>query len=262
MDIAICREVLDNLISACQTLQVEAESIPHWEAQRESLPTYLLDEEGSLKEWSWPTMDENYNHRHVSHHYDVWPGRAVTPEREPELAKAIRLSNRKRGQQDDSAHGIIHRCLTALRLKDLEEAMQNLTQLIDHGFVTSTLQTRHFPYRGQFPDLQGGMPAILLEMAVFSEPGTVEFLPAMPASLKKGALEGVWLYTWAKLDRMEWDETGIRARLQIQTAQTLTLRCSRPFTAFLVNGKTINPQGNAISYAFSAGEKAEISIVY
>ena len=127
MDIAICREVLDNLISACQTLNIEQESIPQWEAQRESLPTYLLDGEGALKEWSWPTIEENYNHRHVSHHYDLWPGRAVTPEREPALARAIRLSNRKRGQQDDSAHGIIHRCLSAIRLKDVDEAMQNLT---------------------------------------------------------------------------------------------------------------------------------------
>ena len=262
MDIAICREVLDNLITACQTLQIETTNIPHWEAQRDSLPTYLLDEEGALKEWSWPTMEENYNHRHVSHHYDVWPGRAVTPEREPELAKAIRLSNRKRGQQDDSAHGIIHRCLTAIRLKDLEEAMQNLTQLMDHGFVTSTLQTRHFPYRGQFPDLQGGMPAILLEMAVFSEPGTVEFLPAMPVSLVKGALEGIWLYTWAKLDRMEWDVAGIRATVQAQEAQVLALRCGRPCSAFFVNGKAITPQGNTITYDFAAGETVNISILY
>ncbi|MBR5115935.1 MAG: methyltransferase, partial [Lachnospiraceae bacterium] len=47
------------------------------------------------------------------HHYDVWPGRAVTPETEPELTKASIISNRKRGQQDDSAHGIIHRAFTA-----------------------------------------------------------------------------------------------------------------------------------------------------
>ena len=110
------------------------------------------------------------------------------------------ISNRMRGQQDDSAHGILHRCLTAIRLKDVEETVQNLSQLINHGFITSTLQTRHFPYRGQFPDLQGAMPAILLEMRVFSEPGTVEFLPAIPESLGKGSIEGVWLHTWAKLE--------------------------------------------------------------
>jgi len=260
MDIAICREVLDNLITACRILGVETENIPHWEAQRASLPRYLLDESGGLKEWAWPTVEENYNHRHVSHHYDVWPGRAVTPEREPELAKAIKISNRKRGQQDDSAHGIIHRCLTAIRLKDIEEAVQNLSQLINHGFVTSTLQTRHFPYRGQFPDLQGAMPAILLEMCVFSEPGTVEFLPALPDSLGKGSIEGIWLYTWAKLERMDWNDKGLKAILVSNEAQKLTLRCRRKIKSFRINGVEMEVNGDHTEYDFKAGEKVEVEI--
>jgi alpha-L-fucosidase 2 len=260
MDIAICREILDNLITACQTLGVETENIPHWEAQRASLPAYLLDDNGGLKEWAWPTIEENFNHRHVSHHYDLWPGRSVTPDREPELAKAIRISNRKRGQQDDSAHGIIHRCLSAIRLKDLEETMQNLSQLINHGFVTSTLQTRHFPYRGQFPDLQGGMPAILLEMCVFSEPGTVEFLPTMPASQKSGAIEGVWLYTWAKLENMSWNEQGLKATLVSNEAQTLTLRFRKAMKAFKINGVVQAVAGDALQHRFAAGEKIAIEI--
>ncbi|HZJ82672.1 MAG TPA: glycoside hydrolase N-terminal domain-containing protein [Clostridia bacterium] len=262
MDIAICREVLDNLITACQMLGIESESIPHWEAQRKSLPTYLLDESGGLKEWSWPSIEENYNHRHVSHHYDLWPGRVVTPEREPELAKAIKISNRMRGQQDDSAHGIIHRCLSAIRLKDIDETMQNLTQLINHGFVTSTLQTRHFPYRGQFPDLQGAMPAILLEMCIFSEPGTVEFLPAIPESLGKGAIEGVWLYTWAKLERMDWSEKTLKCTLVSNKDQILTLRCRRNIKSFWVNGSPIKVNGDHIQYSFKAGEKIKVEIVF
>lgn len=260
MDIAICREVLDNLITACEILGIETENIPHWEAQRESLPAYLLDDSGGLKEWAWPTIEENFNHRHVSHHYDVWPGRAVTPERQPELAKAIKISNRKRGQQDDSAHGIIHRCFTAIRLKDLEETVQNLSQLINHGFVTSTLQTRHFPYRGQFPDLQGAMPAILLEMCVFSEPGTVEFLPAIPESLGKGRIEGVWLYTWAKLEDMEWDSKGLRAKLVSKKNQKLTLRCRKDIEYFRVNSTQMNVECDHIEYTFKEGEEIVVEI--
>lgn len=262
MDIAICREVLDNLITACQTLGIESENIPHWEVQRESLPAYLIDEGGGLKEWAWPAIEENYNHRHVSHHYDVWPGRAVTPETEPELAKAIKISNRKRGQQDDSAHGIIHRCFSAIRLKDIHETGQNLSQLMNHGFVTSTLQTRHFPYRGQFPDLQGAMPAILLEMSIYSAPGTVEFLPAMPASLGKGSIEGVWLYTWAKLERMEWSEKGLRAILVSNKAQTLTLHCRRHIASFRVNGAEMAVDGHSVQYPFAKGEKIKVEATF
>ena len=262
MDIAICREILTNLIDGCETLGIRQEMIPHWKEQLASLPAYLLDREGGLKEWAWPTIEENYNHRHVSHHYDVWPGRAVTPETEPELCEAIRISNRKRGQQDDSAHGIIHRAFTAIRLKDLEETEQNLSQLFAHGFVRRTLQTSHFPYRGVFPDLQGAMPALLIEMCVFSMPGIVEFLPALPGSLREGEIEGVWLYTVARLNRMAWNPEGMRASLTSGKAQTLTLRCRRPGFRILVNGTEEKIKGDHISRFFDENETADIEMIF
>lgn len=261
MDIAICREILTNLIDGCRTLGIEEENIPRWEAQLEALPVYLLDQEGGLKEWAWAGIEENYNHRHVSHHYDVWPGRAVTPENEPELAEAIIISNRKRGQQDDSAHGIIHRAFTAIRLKDLQETVQNLSQLFNHGFVRRTLQTSHFPYKGVFPDLQGAMPAFLLEMCVFSAPGVVEFLPAMPDSLMGGAIEGVWLYTFAKLEDMQWDRQGVRAVLTSGRDQTLTLRCRRAGCRIRVNGRELPMNGDHAEYTFAAGETARVEVL-
>ena len=261
MDIAICREILMNLIDGCKTLGIEQENIPHWEAQLASLPTYLLDPDGGLKEWAWPTIEENYNHRHVSHHYDVWPGRAVTPEKDPALTEAIIISNRKRAQQDDSAHGIIHRAFTAIRLKDMEEAEQNLSQLLNHGFVRRTLQTSHFPYRGVFPDLTGAVPAFLVEMCVFSEPGTVEFLPVMPDNLMHGAIDGVWLYTFAKLNHMDWNEKGIHASITSNQAQTLTLRNRREGCRILVNGKELAKDGDHVQYTFKAGETAQIEVI-
>jgi hypothetical protein len=263
MDIMICREVLDNLIDACNTLGIEQESIGHWQEQKASLPVYLLDEEGGLKEWAWPTIQENYDHRHVSHHYDVWPGRVITWEDQPELAEAVLISNRKRAQQNDSAHGIIHRLFTAIRLKDISETVQNLYQLMNHGFVTRALHTCHNPYVAHnMPDLQGAMPGILLEMAVYSAPGVVEFLPAMPASLGRGGIDGIWLYTWAKLESMDWDEKGFTATLTSNQAQTLMLRCRKPMKAFRVNGKAMAVNGDHIDYAFKAGEKIEVEIEF
>ena len=262
MDIAIAREILTNLITGCNLLGIEQDSIAHWKKQLADLPTYLLDSDGGLKEWAWPSIEENYNHRHVSHHYDVWPGRAITPESEPDLAKAILISNRKRGQQDDSAHGIIHRAFTAIRLKDPEETEQNLSQLFCHGFVRRTLQTSHFPYRGIFPDLQGAMPALLIEMCVFSMPGTVEFLPVMPEHLMTGSISGVWLYTFARLDHMEWTPHGASAGLTSNEAQTLTLRCRRTGCRILVNGAELPMDGDHSAYAFSKDETVHIELKY
>ena len=262
MDIMICREVLDNLMEACRTLGIEEENLPHWQAQRDALPLYLLDEEGGLKEWAWPTIPENFNHRHVSHHYDLWPGHYITWEDQPELARALQISNRKRGHQDDSAHGIIHRTLSAIRLKDVEELEQSLGTMMAHGFVTRALSTRHFPYYAPFPDLQGAMPAILLEMCVFSQPGEVEFLPAMPASLPRGELRGVWLYTWAKLNGIIWNEKGFEAELVSNRDQELTLRFRGKCRRFQINGQDVALENGAVHWNVMDGEVLQISCQY
>ena len=262
MDIMICREILDNLIEGCNELGIEQDNIKHWEEQRASLPNWLADEDGGLKEWAWSSIVENFNHRHVSHHYGLWPGRLVTWEEQPELAKAIQLSNRKRGGQDDSAHGFIHRLFSAIRLKDVDETVQNLGYMMSHGYVTRTLNTNHFPYFMLFPDLLGAMPAILLEMCVYSAPGTVEFLPAMPKELGKGSIEGVWLYTWAKLEKMEWTENGLTAIITSDKDQELTLRCRKKITHFTINGVEVKLSGDNAKYKFTKGEKVEIKIEF
>lgn len=262
MDIGICREVLLNLIEGCRILGIEEENIPHWEEQLASLPAYLLDAEGGLKEWAWPGLKENYNHRHVSHHYEVWPGRLITPEDTPELAEAVRISNRKRAHQNDSAHGIVHRAFTAIRLKDLEETVANMTQLMTHGFVLPTLQTNHYPYHMLFPDLLGAMAGLLIEMSVFSMPGTVEFLPAMPNELAEGKLEGIWLYTFAKMEYMEWNKDGVKAEIKVKEAQNLTLRCRRPIKEFRINGAAMTVDGDHVQYTCNAGETIKAEIIF
>ena len=123
-----------------------------------------------------------------------------------------------------------------------------------------SLSTAHFPYRGWFPDLQGAMPALLVEMCVFSAPGVVEFLPAMPEELPRGRLEGVWLYTWGKLEWLEWEEKGLRAALTPLRDQTLTLRCRRKLEAFLLDGEGRQPEGDHVTLPGRAGETLQIEL--
>ena len=98
MDISVCREVFTHLIEAAETLGEDTESIPRWKAILARLPPYLSDTDGSLKEWAWPTLAENQDHRHVSHLYGAWPGDEFTPDGAPELARAALLAARKRAQ--------------------------------------------------------------------------------------------------------------------------------------------------------------------
>ena len=66
-----------------------------WKAILAKLPPYLLESDGTLKEWAWPTLEERYSHRHVSHLYGAWPGDEIDPDRTPQLALAAMIADQK-----------------------------------------------------------------------------------------------------------------------------------------------------------------------
>lgn len=264
MDVMVCREVLDNLMEACEILGLDEPELPKWKELRSKLPDFLLDEDGAVKEWSFKYSGENYDHRHVSHHYDIWPGRAISPEKTPELVKPFILSNRKRGHQDDSAHGVIHRYFTAVRLNDLPDAMHNLRTLMEHGYVTRTLNTVHYPYRVFCPDLLGAMPAMILEMLVYSDEGFIKLLPAVPADLKKGAVEGVWLYTFAKIEKMEWDMEQGRTSVELSSVIDQEVEISFPvgYRKVCIDGAEFKKKGNGFTLGLRKDEVVKLDFYF
>lgn len=75
-----------------------------------------------------------------------------------------------------------------------------------------------------------------------------------PNELKRGSLEGVWLYTWTKVERLTWDEKRMEAILKPLRDQTLTLCLCRPTRSFRVNGRKIPLEGNRTTLPVKAGE--------
>ena len=205
MDLALCREVLANLVEACELLGIEADSVPKWKGMLAKLPPYLLEPDGTMKEWSWPTLAERYDHRHISHLYGAWPGDEIDPDRTPVLAKAALIADRHRVPERLAAHGRCHRALVGARLKDSYLVDTELRQLIEEGNVGPTLRCSHDPYAFPMPDAQGGIPAIMMEMLAYSRPGVIEVLPALPPSLAKGSINGMLLRTFARLNKLAWD---------------------------------------------------------
>ena len=206
MDISVCREVLSNLVEACELLDIEADNVPKWKAILAKLPPYLLEPDGTLKEWAWPDLEERYNHRHISQGYGAWPGDEIDPDRTPRLAKALVIANRKRVHERLAAHSQCQRALIGARLKDNYMVDSELRQLLEQGFVGTTLLCPHDPYANmRIADAQGGIPAIMMEMLAYSRPGEIEVLPALPPSLAKGSINGMLLRTCARLDKLAWD---------------------------------------------------------
>ena len=225
MDIAVCREVLAHLVEASEILGTDADSVPKWKAMLAKLPPYMVENDGTLKEWAWPTLTEHYNHRHVSHLYGVWPGDDIDPDRTPQLAKAALIADRKRTPETLAAHGLCHRALAGARLKDCYLVDYELRQLLEQGYVGTTLRTSHNPYTGPMPDAQGGILTIMMEMLAYSRPGVIELLPALPAALEKGSIKGMLARTFARIDNLAWDlpAKSVNANLTSFRKQDVTL---------------------------------------
>lgn len=220
MDITVCREVLANLVEACETLGIEADNVPKWKGMLAKLPPYLHEPDGALKEWAWPTLGERYVHRHISHCYGAWPGDEIDPDRTPQLAKAAVIAIRHRVPERLAGHGPSHRALIAARLKDRHVVDSDLRQLIETGWVTQTLRCPHDPYSGAgAPDVQGAIPTILMEMLAYSRPGVIEVLPALPASLVRGSMNGMLLRTFARLDKLAWDMDARTVELTVTSVR-------------------------------------------
>ena len=214
MDIAVCREVLSHLIQACELLGTNTEGVTRWKVMLDKLPPYLLEIDGTLKEWAWPTSQEHYSHRHISHLYGVWPGNEIDPDRTPQLALGAEIANRKRtfdtmstavAGETLAAYARCHRALVGARLKDRIIVDIHLRQLIEQGYVSTALRCSREPWGIPVPDAQGGLPAIMMEMLVYARPGVLEVLPALPSSLKKGSIKGMLVYTFARIDSLVWD---------------------------------------------------------
>jgi alpha-L-fucosidase 2 len=264
MDIAVCREVLANLVEACELLGIEAENVPKWKAMIAKLPGYLRESDGSLKEYALSELGERYVHRHISHLYGAWPGDEIDPDRTPQLAKAAIIADRHRIPERLAAHGRCHRALVGARLKDSYMVDSELRQLIEEGNVGPTFRCSHDPYAGPMPDAQGGIPTIIMEMLAYSRPGVVEVLPALPASLVKGSIDGMLLRTFARLNKLAWDMDARTVDLTITSTRkqdiTLIARCGIESVSVSSGALRAKPGEAACKLHFQQGESVSIQL--
>jgi hypothetical protein len=230
MDIAAARHALSAAAEACTRLGIEEAAVARWETLLERLPDYVVDVHGALAEWAWPGLTTPDEHRHVSHLYPVWPLHEITPEAAPELAAAARRALVRRGDEDLSAHGSLHRALCAARLKapDLVEA--NLAKIVGNDMVFRSLMTAHNPGLQTYnADAAHAIPAVVVEALVDSRPGVVELLPALPPRWARGRIRGVRCRSRVTVAELAWDlERGtVRAVLRSDADVTVSVRCPR-----------------------------------
>ena len=228
-EIAICREALTSLVSACRDLGIEEDNVPRWESLLARLPPYVVNEDGALAEWSFPGLGDRYEHRHSSHLYPVYPSLEISPERTPKLFAAAKRAMAKRvesGLGNKSAHGIMHASFIAARLKDAELAGQLLNEFARLNFLNTSLFTCHFPGPRIFNlDTTFCMPGVLMKLLVHSEPGELELMPALPVDLfPRGTVRGVLARGGIGIEELHWNMSLRQVSVRLLSSQAQTIR--------------------------------------
>jgi len=230
-DISGGKFCLTALIQICNTLGLDqgpGQGVERWSNILNKLPPYLINSDGALQEWSWPGLDDHYNHRHSSGLLPVWPFREITPENNLTLfnAAVTTLGKKDAYNYENAGHGLLHAALIAANLKNASSVNAKLLRLTKEDFYYNSLISSHYNAHGVFcTDTCNAVPAIMMEMLVSSSPGTLELLPALPQTLDQGAISGVKGRNRVTVQSLSWDMGGnsVDCILKSDIDQSITL---------------------------------------
>lgn len=237
-DIAVAKEVLTNLISACKELNIDNEKIPKWEKMLEQLPPYLINEEGALKEWAVWDHGENYNHRHYSHLYPIFQSYEFSEEKTPELWEASKVALEKKLEHwlynphtDTSSHGRMHAGLSAARFGMGDTVWDILRMMAAGGAIYPSMMTAHFDHYHVFNvDANGAIPELIHQLLLFSFQGRLDVLPALPNALMQGKINGTLCRGQIYVNELAWDlqeKKKIEITITSKKDQELLVRIKR-----------------------------------
>ncbi len=142
MDFAVMKQLLTNLITASKLADIPVynDKIDTWNKILNSIPEYMINSDGAIKEWMTPDLTDNYNHRHLSHIYPLFPGEEINPDSPPELLEAFSKSVFLRQLRGQSGWAFAHMASIWARLGKGESALHSIDMmckscLIDNFFT-------------------------------------------------------------------------------------------------------------------------------
>jgi hypothetical protein len=272
MDVAAAKELLRNTIAASRELGVNRDKIPVWEKMLAKMPAYLINEDGAVREWLTPKLQDNYDHRHNSQLYTLFDGMPDEIARDGKLRAAFkRLIELKlerhwanwQRQGGFMSFGLVQLGQASASLGEADLAYRCLVPLLNRYWLHN-LASMHNAKKLFNMDISGGLPAVVIKMLVGSAPGVVQLLPACPAAWPSGTIEGVLCRGQVEVGRLAWNGKAIQVLLRSGKAQTLTLRAPGEImdTAVKKGGAAIRAGGDARSRQLSlpAGQDVMVEL--
>lgn len=206
MDEQILWENFTSVARFCDILGCDSELKDRLEKAIPRLRPMMIGKSGQLCEWEgdWDMNAPEIHHRHVSHMYGLHPGTMISPQKTPELAKAVEKTLEIRGD-DGTGWSLAWKINAWARLRDgnhLYRLYRRLMRIVsDKGYnysngggVYLNLFDAHPPFQidGNL-GFTSGCAEMLMQSHNIAESGEyiIDILPALPDELESGEANGL-----------------------------------------------------------------------